>query len=61
MRRRQLEPGDICPTCKRRIGPHKPVKICARCKQPMTRSDKWSFTERGTVEHRNCEDPTSYA
>lgn len=57
---KKLQSGDVCPTCKRRIGPHKPVKICAKCKRAMGHGDKFFFTDKGTIEHRNCKSPESY-
>lgn len=51
---------DLCPTCKRPIGAWKPVKVCAACKKPMSRSHKWTFCDDGTIRHRNCKSPESY-
>lgn len=58
---KKLKPGDQCPTCKRRVpAPWTPRKICATCKKPMSRSDKYQFDQKGVIRHRVCERPTEY-
>lgn len=48
-----------CPTCRQRIGTT-PVKVCAACKRPMKRPDKYVFNAQGRIQHRHCDNPTDY-
>jgi uncharacterized protein with PIN domain len=50
---------DRCPTCGHPIGPWKPLRVCALCKQPIRKGHKWHIVN-SVVRHRVCTDPDAY-
>ncbi len=48
----------ICPTCGQRL-PGKERRVCGVCQKPILRHEKYLFSG-SQVQHRCCENPTSY-
>jgi predicted amidophosphoribosyltransferase len=49
--------SQLCPTCGQVLPQAKGRRICADCKKPIRRHDKWFIGGDGKLHHKDCNQP----